>query len=466
MANVITLEGGDVVISASLDGGDIYPSGGSGGNLQAKSVSYTPTEVSVSDHLTPSAGYDGFSYVDVSIDGISPNYIGSAIPLRNSSDLSAAGATVTAPYGYYGASATKTIPNASTPTIDSRSVDSSGYVTVDIEIDNGGYIGTGTYEATDSVPLPTQAAQTIHPSSSDQSIASGKYLTGAQTIKGVLLTNLSAGNIKKDVVVKVGDSTDDDCVASVTGTYEGGGGTTPNDVLNSIFNRTISGDIVISKSPSDGATSDKYNAMFSACNSINSVTLNGWLTTPYNFLQNCTSVKSVSMPDATYVGTNVCDGCSNLETANFPLAETAYWSYSNHGGAFFRNCKKLTSVNMPKTKDVRDYMFQNCYLLPALELDQNGSIQQQAMSNCRVLQTLILRNTTMVTLGNVNAFQNTPFTGYGGTYSGHIYVPQSLISSYQTASNWSTLYGNYNGLFTAIEGSPYENARLDGTPLT
>ena len=72
--------------------------------------------------------------------------------------------------------------------------------------------------------MTTQAAQTIHPSATDQTIASGKYLTGTQTVKGVLLTNLSADNIKKDVVVKVGDSTDDDCVTSVTGTYEGGGG--------------------------------------------------------------------------------------------------------------------------------------------------------------------------------------------------------------------------------------------------
>lgn len=72
--------------------------------------------------------------------------------------------------------------------------------------------------------LDGQAAQTIHPSTSDQTIASGKYLTGAQTVKAVFLTNLDAGNIKKDVVVKVGDSTDDDCVTSVTGTFEGSGG--------------------------------------------------------------------------------------------------------------------------------------------------------------------------------------------------------------------------------------------------
>ncbi|MBR5367005.1 MAG: hypothetical protein IK132_12240 [Clostridia bacterium] len=72
--------------------------------------------------------------------------------------------------------------------------------------------------------IQSQAAQTIHPSSNDQTIAAGKYLAGAQTIKAVTLANLLAANIKKDVVIKVGDSTDDDCVASVTGSYTGGGG--------------------------------------------------------------------------------------------------------------------------------------------------------------------------------------------------------------------------------------------------
>ena len=71
--------------------------------------------------------------------------------------------------------------------------------------------------------IASQAAQTIHPSTTDQTIASGKYLTGAQTIKAVTTTNLTAANIVQGVTVKVGDSTDDDCVASVTGTAETGG---------------------------------------------------------------------------------------------------------------------------------------------------------------------------------------------------------------------------------------------------
>ena len=77
------------------------------------------------------------------------------------------------------------------------------------------YVGSG---------VSRQSAQTIYPSTSDQSISSGKYLTGAQTIKAVTTTNLTADNIKSGVTVTVGDSSDADRVASVTGTYSGGGG--------------------------------------------------------------------------------------------------------------------------------------------------------------------------------------------------------------------------------------------------
>lgn len=106
-----------------------------------------------------------------------------------------------------------------TPTV------SAGYV-------SSGTAGTVSVSGSNTSQLTTQAAQTIHPSTTDQTITSGKYLTGAQTVKGVLLTNLSAENIKKDVVVKVGDSTDDDCVTSVTGTYEGGTGPAYEQQIN------------------------------------------------------------------------------------------------------------------------------------------------------------------------------------------------------------------------------------------
>lgn len=58
--------------------------------------------------------------------------------------------------------------------------------------------------------IQSQDAQTITPSTTDQTIASGKYLSGAQTIKGD--ANLLAENIKKDI-----------SIFGVTGTYESSG---------------------------------------------------------------------------------------------------------------------------------------------------------------------------------------------------------------------------------------------------
>ena len=84
---------------------------------------------------------------------------------------------------------------------------------------------SGNTQITLSATATLQGATTYHPSASDQTISKSCWLTGAQTIKAVTTTNLTAANIKSGVTVKVGDSTDDDCVTSVTGTYTGGGAT-------------------------------------------------------------------------------------------------------------------------------------------------------------------------------------------------------------------------------------------------
>lgn len=65
--------------------------------------------------------------------------------------------------------------------------------------------------------IPSKAAATITPTSADQTITAGQYLSGAQTIEAVVCANLTAANIANGVTVKIGTATDDDSVASVTG---------------------------------------------------------------------------------------------------------------------------------------------------------------------------------------------------------------------------------------------------------
>lgn len=117
------------------------------------------------------------------------------IPTKTSSNISVSGPTVTVPSGYYSGSYTKVVANANQAT-PSISVNSSGLITAS-STQSEGYVAAGTTSATKQ--LRTKAAATITPSTTDQTISSGKYLTGTQTIKGD--ANLVAENIKAGVSI-------------------------------------------------------------------------------------------------------------------------------------------------------------------------------------------------------------------------------------------------------------------------
>lgn len=177
----------------------------------AKTV--TPTE---SEQTAVAAGK--YTTGIVKVGAISSTYVGSDIPQNDSEDLSVSGATVTASAGYYAEDASVTVASGSAttpatsitanPTI---TVDSGGLITATVSGSksvtptvSAGYVTSGTagtvsVSGSKTSQLTVQAAQTITPGTTDQTIASGKYLTGTQTIKGD--TDLTAANIKKGVEI-------------------------------------------------------------------------------------------------------------------------------------------------------------------------------------------------------------------------------------------------------------------------
>lgn len=129
------------------------------------------------------------------------------IETKTSSDLTASGATVTVPSGYYASQATKAVSSGSATAPASISGTSASVstgtntLTLSKTISvtpsvTAGYVSSGT-AGNSSVSLTasvtTKAAATITPTTSNQTIASGTYLTGTQTISGD--ANLVASNI-------------------------------------------------------------------------------------------------------------------------------------------------------------------------------------------------------------------------------------------------------------------------------
>lgn len=134
---------------------------------------------------------------------------------------STAAQTVTPDSGYDGLSKVSVgaMPSAAqaTPGI---TVSSSGLITASAT-QNAGYVPAGTKSATKQ--LTTQAAKTVTPGTSDQTaVASGRYTTGAVTVKGD--ANLVAGNIKSGV-----------SIFGVNGEYEGSGGSGGGSAVQSTF---------------------------------------------------------------------------------------------------------------------------------------------------------------------------------------------------------------------------------------
>ena len=133
-------------------------------------------------------------------------YTGTAAE-NDSSDLTVSGATVTVPAGYYASSASASVASGSaTPaaslTGTSASVSTgTNTLTLSKTISNtpqvsAGYVSGGTAGNTSvslTASVTTKGATTYTPSTSNQTIASGTYLTGTQTISGD--ANLLAGNI-------------------------------------------------------------------------------------------------------------------------------------------------------------------------------------------------------------------------------------------------------------------------------
>jgi hypothetical protein len=158
-----------------------------------------------------------------------------------------------------------------------------------------------------------------------------------------------------------------------------------------------------------------------------------------DFFYSNTTIQTVSFPKVTSVGAEAFRACSNLVSVNFPNAVTI-------GQHAFRNSVKLTEVVFPKVTSIGGYAFRENTGLVKADFSKAASITTYSFYGCTALTALILRNSTVTSLGSTNALTNTPIAS--GT--GYVYVPAALVNTYKGATNWSGLAAQ----FRAIEDYP------------
>lgn len=273
----------DVAQYASVN---VSVSGGGSGIIQALSI--TPSE---SAQTFNSSSVDGYKPVTVS--AISSTYVGSGIIRRTDTDLIGVyddGVySVNVPSGYYQYSVYTTVPNGSatgpSSITQSSATVSTGTNTLTLTKTgvsttptvSAGYVSSAT-SSTATVALTasvtTKAATTYYAGTSDQTIAASQYLTGAQTIKAVSQTNLTAANIKSGTTISISNGSSN--IWSVTGTYSGGGGSSMNVQTNQSTSRTTSTSLT-SLNSLTCSTAGTYDVYWTCARSSTSGTWNSQL---------------------------------------------------------------------------------------------------------------------------------------------------------------------------------------------
>lgn len=204
------------------------------------------------------------------------------------------------------------------------------------------------------------------------------------------------------------------------------------DRLAALVQGTIEGEYA-----SDEVTSVKDSA-FSTCKSLTGVSFPKCTSIGANSFRGCTALESVNLPSCVSFINTVSSGyffdsANNLKSINIPNLTTI-----ETGTRAFGGCYALEEFNAPNLTSLTSTisMFTICRQLKKVNLPKLGgtTINMRTFENCYVLEKVILGGSQLNPLDNVSAFSN------AGTHienGANIYVPDDLVDTYKTATNWA-----------------------------
>ena len=163
----------------------------------------------------------------------------------------------------------------------------------------------------------------------------------------------------------------------------------------------------------------------------------------------CSSLKTIDLSNVTELGESAfqqaaLEGALSLTKYN-PSSVAKYIFRGNKftsisiplakvlGHSMFIYCDQATSVNLPLVETMNDWTFAYCTKLKTVTLPKIKTLTRYTFGYSR-LEKLVLPNSVVCTIA-ADTFIDTPIAQ--GT--GYVYVPDNLLNSYKSATNWSAI---------------------------
>ncbi len=158
-----------------------------GDTINSEEITINPSETE--QVITPSNGHNAI--IQVTVNPVSSTYVGSGIPRNSQNSLTASGATVTVPAGYYATSASKSVASgtAGTPTATKGTV-SNHQVSITPAVTNtAGYIASETKTGT---AITVSASELVSGNKSITENGSGIDVTNYKTVSVNVISDAPA----------------------------------------------------------------------------------------------------------------------------------------------------------------------------------------------------------------------------------------------------------------------------------
>ena len=203
-------------------------------------------------------------------------------------------------------------------------------------------------------------------------------------------------------------------------------------------------DAIITRSISGAYSNDRITTVgacaFLGCQALTAIDLPNVTQVKRNAFEACNHLQTINLPKVTALDKGVFTN-SAIQQANFPLVTTI-------GDNCFYTANHLISANLPLVTSLPFDSFRLSTIQTA-DFSAVTNINRTAFTDCTSLETLIIRTPSVCVISDISVALRGSKIASG---TGYIYVPDDLVESYKTATNWVALANQIKPI-SALEAS-------------